>query len=418
MLLRAAPLAISSHENQPVPDDSIVSVGKPHAGTLLVADDDPVNVEVLRAQLEPEGYTVRVARDGREAVDAIATGDVFDGVLLDVMMPRMTGPEAATRIREDHPHGTLPILMLTAKNRAEDAVTGMRAGASDYIGKPFHREELLHRLDAHIQTVRTARAFRRFVPEDFLELLGVDRFESLVAGMGQRLGPEGTFRFINGCLETFEPIVRANGGFVDKFIGDAIMAIFPRSSSDAMRAAIALQAAVTQFNAARPNQPIPLAIGVGIHRGPVVLGTVGGPERLEVTAIGDAVNVAARLESLTKPLGAGTLISEDALGSERGSVRRVGAVRVKGRQEPVELFEVLGAVTDSEERAQKEASDERFQRGLRSYAQADIQRALEHFEAASVAAPRDQVVTLYVERCRALAASGVPTTFAGDLDSV
>jgi signal transduction histidine kinase/class 3 adenylate cyclase len=437
MLLRAAPLASPSHESQPVPDDSLVSVGKPHAGTLLVADDDPVNVEVLRAQLEPEGYTVRVARDGREAVDAIAAGDVFDGVLLDVMMPRMTGPEAATRIREDHPHGTLPILMLTAKNRAEDAVTGMRAGASDYIGKPFHREELLHRLDAHIQTVRTARAFRRFVPEDFLELLGVDRFESLVAGLGQRhevtvlftdvrnftarsekLGPEGTFRFINGCLETFEPIVRANGGFVDKFIGDAIMAIFPRSSSDAMRAAIALHAAVTQFNAARPNQQIPLAIGVGIHRGPVVLGTVGGPERLEVTAIGDAVNVAARLESLTKPLGAGTLISEDALGSERGSVRRVGAVRVKGRQAPVELFEVLAAITDSEERAQKAASDERFQRGLRSYAQADIHRALEHFEAASVAAPRDQVVALYVERCRALAASGVPATFAGDLDSV
>jgi len=234
----------------------------------------------------------------------------------------------------------------------------------------------------------------------------------------EKLGPEGTFKFINACLETFEPIVRTNGGFVDKFIGDAIMAIFPRSSADAVRAAIALQGAVAQFNEARPTQPLPLAIGVGIHRGPVVLGTVGGAERLEVTAIGDAVNVAARLEILTKTLGTGTLISEDALGSDRTNLRRVGAVRVKGRQEPVELFEVLEAVADPEERGQKAASDERLQRGLRAYAQADIARALEHFEAARAAAPRDHVIALYVERCRAFLTDGVPATFAGDLFDV
>lgn len=417
--------------------EPVHDLAKPHAGHLLVADDDPINVEVLRAQLEPEGYTVRTARDGQEALDALRADESFDGVLLDVMMPRMTGPEAAERIRERHPHGTLPILMLTAKSRAEDVVTGMRAGASDYIGKPFHREELLHRLDAHMQTMRTARAFRRFVPADFLALLGVERFEALRAGMGQKhevtvlftdvrnfttrselLGPEGTFRFINGCLEVFEPIVRAHGGFVDKFIGDAIMAIFPGDPSRAIAAANALHAAVATFNRGQSTAKMPLAIGVGIHRGTVVLGTVGGAERLEVTAIGDAVNVAARLEALTKPLGASTIVSEDVVGPDRTGVRRVGAVRVKGRNAPVELFELLDSIADAGERAEKEASEDRFQRGLRAYAQGDLGRAVEHFEAVVTGAPRDRIATIYLERARNLAQRGLPDGFAGDLDGV
>jgi two-component system sensor histidine kinase ChiS len=337
-------------------------------------------------------------------------------------------------MRASHPHGTLPIVMLTAKSRPEDVVLGMRAGASDYLAKPFHREELLQRLDVHMQSVRTARAFRRFVPGAFLKLLGVDRFEALGAGVGQRhnltvlftdirdfttrsekLGPEGIFRFINACLERFEPVVRANGGFVDKFIGDAVMAIFPGDPLDAVRAADGLMGEVRDFNAARPGAPMPLAIGIGIHQGPVILGTVGDAERMDVTVIGDAVNVAARLESLTKAFGTAALVSEDALGSVRDGVRRVGAVRVKGRREAVELFEVLACCGTDEERLQKAASDERFQRGLRAFVQGDIARAREHFELASAASPLDVLATLYLARAVSLEQTGLPEGFAGEL---
>ena len=391
-------------------------------------------VEVLRAQLEPEGYTVTTARDGREALAAFEAHGAFDAVLLDVMMPKMTGPEAAELMRASHPHGTLPILMLTAKSRPEDVVVGMRSGASDYLGKPFHREELLQRLDVHMQSVRTARAFRRFVPGDFMKLLGVTRFESLEAGVGQphnitvlftdirdfttrseKLGPEGTFRFVNACLERFEPVVRANGGFVDKFIGDAVMAIFPGDPLKAVRAAEGLMAEVRAFNAARPNAPMPLAIGIGIHKGPVILGTVGDSERMDVTVIGDAVNVSSRLESLTKAFGAGALVSQDTLGSSLEGMRRVGAVRVKGRREPVELFEILACCGSKDEREQKAAGDERFQRGLRAYAQGDMTRAKEHFTIAAAEAPSDRLAKLYAEKAAQFEQTGLPAGFEGEL---
>ncbi len=433
VLLRTAPHAMLASE-QIAPATLVVEADT--RGHLLVADDDPVNVEVLRAQLEPAGYTVSAARDGAEAVELLARlGEQVDGVLLDVMMPKMTGLEAAARMREAHPHGTLPILMLTAKSRQEDVIVGMRAGASDYIGKPFHREELLHRVDAQLQSLKTARAFRRFVPENFLGLLGVERFDALRAGIGQRhdvtilftdvrgftarserLGPEGTFRFINAYLEHFEPVVRAHGGFVDKFIGDAVMAIFPGEPLAAAHAAEALQREVGRFNAADPALDPLLAIGVGAHRGPVILGTVGNADRLEVTAIGDAVNVAARLESLTKSLGAGAIVSEEVVGRGWEGARRVGALRVKGRAEPVEVFELLGCCASPDERTQKEATADRFQRGLRAYAQGDMARAKEHFAITVHEAPLDRVASLYVARCTHYLETGVPADFDGCFD--
>ena len=440
LLMRSAAIAeVPSQHLAIAPDSLAASLAGPRhsiasAGDILVADDDPINVEVLRAQLEPEGYTVTTARDGREALAAFEAHGAFDAVLLDVMMPKMTGPEAAELMRASHPHGTLPILMLTAKSRPEDVVVGMRSGASDYLGKPFHREELLQRLDVHMQSVRTARAFRRFVPGDFMKLLGVTRFESLEAGVGQphnitvlftdirdfttrseKLGPEGTFRFVNACLERFEPVVRANGGFVDKFIGDAVMAIFPGDPLKAVRAAEGLMAEVRAFNAARPNAPMPLAIGIGIHKGPVILGTVGDSERMDVTVIGDAVNVSSRLESLTKAFGAGALVSQDTLGSSLEGMRRVGAVRVKGRREPVELFEILACCGSKDEREQKAAGDERFQRGLRAYAQGDMTRAKEHFTIAAAEAPSDRLAKLYAEKATQFEQTGLPEGFEGEL---
>lgn len=438
VLLRASPLA----DESVVIDSSLgsssleVAVQPGSRGHVLVADDDPVNVEVLRAQLEPAGYAVSTARDGSEAVQVLERLGQVDGVLLDVMMPKMTGVEAAARIRQANPHGTLPILMLTAKSRPEDVVIGMRAGASDYIGKPFHREELLQRVDAHVEALKTARAFRRFVPENFLGLLGVERFDALRAGIGQRhvvtilfadvrgfttrseqLGPEGIFRFINSCLERFEPVVRSHGGFVDKFIGDAIMAIFPGDALAAARAAAAMHREVARFNVERTDA-LPLAIGVGVHRGPVILGTVGGEDRMEVTAIGDAVNVAARLESLTKALGAGALVSEQVIAASQESARRVGAIRVKGRNEPVELFELLDCSASDDERTQKLLTAETFQRGLRAYVQRDMARALEHFGECVVAAPLDRVAMLYLERATRYSASVVPEDFDGCLEGV
>ena len=140
---------------------------------------------------------------------------------------------------------------------------------------------------------------------------------------------------------------------------------------------------------------------------------------MEVTAIGDAVNVASRLEGRTKVLGVSALASEasmrDARHEHHMSLRRVGAVRVKGRNEAVDPFELLDCVSSVEERAQKEAVHERFFQGLLAFMQSDLARAERYFAAASAEAPLDGVSRAYLARTREYLADGLPRDFDGDL---
>jgi signal transduction histidine kinase/ActR/RegA family two-component response regulator len=117
---------------------------------VLVADDAPANLEVLRALLEPAGFALTCTADGESALRAFETAGPFDAVLLDVMMPRVSGLEVARRLRSRHPRGTLPIVLLSAKGRDEDVVAGFEAGADDYVQKPFSTGELLARLEAKL----------------------------------------------------------------------------------------------------------------------------------------------------------------------------------------------------------------------------------------------------------------------------
>ena len=108
----------------------------------LIVDDDPVNLQVLKNYMQLEGFSVLLAHNGQEAIDFIEKGYEPDIVLLDVMMPRMSGYEVCAKIRETHPAARLPVVMLTAKNQIEDLRAGFDSGASDYLAKPFSREEL------------------------------------------------------------------------------------------------------------------------------------------------------------------------------------------------------------------------------------------------------------------------------------
>ncbi len=117
---------------------------------ILAVDDEPVNLQVLRNQLTSEHYSVTLAADGREAIAALEGGQKFDLVLLDVMMPGMSGYEVCQRLRERHPENDLPVVMLTAKNQIDDLVAGFDSGASDYLTKPFSKQELIARIETHI----------------------------------------------------------------------------------------------------------------------------------------------------------------------------------------------------------------------------------------------------------------------------
>ena len=124
------------------------------SGTVLCVDDEPINLQVLENLLGLDGYSIRRANDGLECLEMLRQGFLPDLVLLDVMMPRMTGFEVARRIRQDFSAHRLPILLVTAKNQVSDLVEGLSSGANDYLSKPFSKEELLARVRTHINLSR------------------------------------------------------------------------------------------------------------------------------------------------------------------------------------------------------------------------------------------------------------------------
>jgi two-component system sensor histidine kinase ChiS len=162
----------------------------------------------------------------------------------------------------------------------------------------------------------------------------------------EKMTPKESFSFLNEFLGCVGPVVRRHNGFIDKYIGDAIMALYDESVDDALSASIEMQEEVEHFNARRSRSGLaPVAIGVGIHRGPVTLGVLGEAGRLESTVVGDTVNLASRLESLTKQYHALVLISrptfEQQQHPEGYRTRPVDLVRVKGKRQAVELLEIL-----------------------------------------------------------------------------
>jgi class 3 adenylate cyclase len=251
--------------------------------------------------------------------------------------------------------------------------------------------------EARKKSADLARATQHFVPKQFLQELGhidvttaklgdaASRHVTVLfadirnfTALSERMSPAETFAFLNACLSRIGPHIRTNGGFIDKYIGDAIMALFPRDPSDAVRASIAMQSEVAAANARHPERSA-LAVGIGIHVGTVMMGTIGEAERFEATVISDAVNLTARLESLTKQLGCSVLISEDVFAtldeSLRTFTRRLGTFVVKGKAQPVALYEVFASDSDSLRDAKK-ATRDRFDAMLTAFAGDRVDEAI------------------------------------------
>ncbi|MEG3844496.1 ATP-binding protein, partial [Microcoleus sp. herbarium14] len=287
---------------------------------ILVVDDEPINIQVIINNLCLENYAITQASNGLEALNLIESGFKPDLILLDVMMPQMTGYEVCREVRKKYSPLEMPILMLTAKNQTTDLVEAFNLEANDYVTKPFIKKELLARINTQIRLAKLNAAYGRFVPHDFLSLLEKPSIIEVKLGdnqerdmtvlfadirsftaLSEQMTPPENFAFINTYLGRVSPAIRKNHGFIDKYIGDAVMALFPTFPEDGVRAAIDMQQEVNFFNEQREkNGLFPIKIGVGLHAGNLMLGTIGERERMESTVIADAVNLASRLEGLTK----------------------------------------------------------------------------------------------------------------------
>jgi predicted ATPase/class 3 adenylate cyclase len=270
---------------------------------------------------------------------------------------------------------------------------------------------------------RLIEAQQRFVPIQFLRSLGHSDIARVGLGelvakemsvmfadlreftpLAEHLGPRAMIELLNRYFSRMgEPIARA-GGFIDSFTGDEIMALFDTSADHAVDAGLGMWRALDAFNRElRAAGERALAMGIGVNTGPLVLGTVGAHDRLKCGVVGDTVNLASRLEQLTKLYRARFLIAEHTFlalrAPQRFSVRKVDYVAVKGRTVPSSIYEVLDA-EPLERRAAKEATRERMREGMERYAARDFAAAGQLFAEVAAVDPADAVAALFTERAR------------------
>ncbi len=223
----------------------------------------------------------------------------------------------------------------------------------------------------------------------------------------EELGAQGTVSLLNEYFTIMVDCIQREGGMLDKFIGDAIMAAFglPLAHDDdedrGVRAAISMITELSIWNKKRIAEgKKPIDMGIGLNTDMIVSGNIGSPKRMDYTTIGDGVNLAARLESACKQYSARILISENTFKKLRGTyrIREIDLVVVKGKTEPVGVYEVLDYYTDEAFPSVMEVVSY-FKNGTKYYREGKWKKAIDAFREALSLNPNDQLSKTYIERC-------------------
>lgn len=276
----------------------------------------------------------------------------------------------------------------------------------------------------------------KFVPYEFIQALGHDLITDVKLGdqvekivtvlfsdirdyttLSERMTPEENFSFICSFNEYMGPIIRQNKGFINQYLGDAIMAIFPGNAGDALTAAVQMQIAVQDFNTQREltNQPS-IYIGIGIHTGPLIMGITGDHARLDATTISDTVNTASRIESLTKYYNAGIIISDVTLQQvsdpDTFHLRHLGSVQLKGKYASISLHECFSGDTKFELQ-QKLQTLPCFRTGISNYLNSSFDNAISAFQEVLDANPNDLTTKFFLNNATRYLKNGVPSNWMG-----
>jgi len=334
---------------------------------ILVVDDSPAQRHYVADCLARQGFDISTAENGRLGLEK-AHAILPALVISDYEMPEMNGFELVHALRRDPELRNVPVIMLTARDSRRDMAQMRAAGASAYLVKPFAQDKCVamvertlaeRRLLAYKEASslfisdaarRTAeeraaagavldvRAEEREMAVLFSDLVGFTR-------MSEALSPREVIELLNSYFDAMCPLIRDHDGDIDKFIGDAIMAVFdvgralPPPPERAVRAALAMQAALATFNAGNRGRSRTLAMRIGINTGPLVRGDLGSRiVRRDYTVIGDTVNRANRYEAKC-PVG-GVLISQSTADALAGliEVEPMAGLELKGVSTPVTAY--------------------------------------------------------------------------------
>jgi class 3 adenylate cyclase/CheY-like chemotaxis protein len=361
---------------------------------ILVVDDTPMNVKLLEDVLTIKGYTVTTAHSGLEALERI-DAEPPDLVLLDVMMPGMSGYEVCQRVRENPRHAMLPVVMVTALDAKEERVKGLEAGADDFLTKPVNQPELIARVRSLLrikslydevqkqrgeleewnrtleqrvtegvaQLERLSRMKRFFSPQVADLILAGETEDPLRSHRAEITVVFTDLRGYTSFTETADPeevmgvlrdyhaamgrIALAHQGTIERFAGDGIMIFFndpvpvPNPAESAVKMSLEMHGEFSTLAEAWKKRGYSLNVGIGIGQGYATLGAIGFEGRRDYGAIGSVCNMASRLCGEAK--AGQVLVTRRVLGAVEDLVlaESVGDLTLKGFQRPVPAFNIL-----------------------------------------------------------------------------
>ena len=349
---------------------------------ILVVDDEPdveaLVVQKFRRQVRKGEYEFLFAQDGQQALDVLEENDAIDMVLSDINMPRMDGLTLLEKLNDQH--RDLKTVIVSAYGDMGNIRTAMNRGAFDFVTKPIEFDDLeatIAKTQAHLEMLRDLQQ-RKAEAERAQATLSRYFSPSIAEALAQNpdcMEPGGERRsatFLFTDLADFTPLVEASdselivsllneyldqvtqiifkhGGTIMKIVGDAVHAMFgaPLEQTDhakrAVDCALELDIYASGFQARQNAASIPLGVTrIGINTGRAIVGNFGGEQYFDYTAHGDAVNVAARLETVNKQLGTRICVSEATAAEIEGfQGRPIGSLLLKGKTEPLRAFEPL-----------------------------------------------------------------------------
>src|SRR6187401_3855965 len=284
--------------------------------------------------------------------------------------------------------------------------------------------------------LRIHEVTKKFVPHEFIRSLGKETLTDVKLGdqvekivtvlftdirdfttLSEKMTPEENFHFVSSFNARLGPVIRSNNGFINQYLGDSIMAIFPENPEDALRAAVGMQKAVHELNKERKEVGLPIIrAGIGMHTGSLIMGITGDEFRMDAATISDTVNTAARIESLTKYYKSPLLLSDHTLqflnSQNNFHFRHLGSVKLKGKNNLLSIVECINGF-DELQFERKLQSLSLFSTAMSSYHDQQFENALQLFQTILTNDPDDLTAHYFLTNTKKYLREGVPTNWTG-----
>jgi len=295
-------------------------------------------------------------------------------------------------------------------------------GSFGFLANQFNL--MLTRLHlSRTELIKLNKSYSRFVPHQLLKQLSSSGVNEISLGdscervmtilfcdirgfttLSETMSPSANFKFINRYLSQIAPVINKHGGTIDKYLGDGIMALFPNGADEALMASIEMIDALEKYNQKLREKKLPIIeVGIGLHSGKTMLGTVGTTSRMDATVISDSVNAAARVEAMTKAFATRLLITEETKllldDLNKYQIRYIASCQIKGKSQPVTMYEVYNNDSASLKKEKSQNRAGMFE-AWKVYKSGDSATAIQLYQRLMEKSPHDKSLFALIERCQ------------------